>query len=219
MCGPLLLDGETKKVHTVPIGDNERPHKYLNSRYGKFTTKNLKENKDRMDTPIETYQPISVYFTIFDDAIQFANDSKKSFTTRKVLQTAFLEVLQKGEYNYEFKEWNQNSSADKSWSNVNTFFADAYQDLKQHQELTVKHARFYMANAAVAISTALDNPAMGDTANRDIVAKLTNINAKPVATNESFTDQLKKPCHPSSNKQQNLAAAAVEAMMEVEKEG
>ena len=85
MCGPLLLDGETKKVHTVPIGDNEKPHKYPKSRYGKFTTKNLKENKDRMDTPIEKYQPISVYFTIFDDAIQFANDSKKSFTTRKVL--------------------------------------------------------------------------------------------------------------------------------------
>ena len=76
-----------------------------------------------------------------------------------------------------------------------------------------------MANAAVAISTALDNPAMGDTANRDIVAKLTNINAKLVATNESLTNQLKKPCHPSSNKQQNTAVAKVEAMMEVVEEG
>ena len=26
MCGPLLLDGETKQVHTLPMGEYERDH-------------------------------------------------------------------------------------------------------------------------------------------------------------------------------------------------
>ena len=37
--------------------------------------------KDRMDAPIDVSQPISVYFMIIDDVIQFADDVKTPFTT------------------------------------------------------------------------------------------------------------------------------------------
>jgi hypothetical protein len=55
----------------------------------------------------------------------------------------------------------------------------------------VAQSNFHGANAAIDISTALDNLAMAATTDRDIVAQLTTTNEKLVETNKTLTQQLK----------------------------
>ena len=68
-----------------------------------------------------------------DDAIQFDDNDKTPFMTRKVIQKQLLAVLQTEEYRYERKEWNKNNAADKMWSNFKTFFMGKYHNLKQQE--------------------------------------------------------------------------------------
>ena len=50
---------------------------------------------------------------------------------------------------------------------------------------------FHTVNSAVNTSLALDNMEMLSTADRDIVAVLTTVNAQLVVMNEALVDQLK----------------------------
>ena len=101
-----------------------------------------------------------------------------------------MAVLQTGEYKYDCKKWNKKNTTDKTWSNFNKLFADAYQNLKKQQEITVKHAVLHTANAAVAISSALDNMEMAATSDCNIISALTTRNVQLVSMNEYLTNQL-----------------------------
>ena len=80
----LLLGGETEWVHTLPGVKTREIIEHLLTRYGKITPKDLKETKERMGVTINTSQPISFYFTIIYDSIQFANNRKTSLRQYKL---------------------------------------------------------------------------------------------------------------------------------------
>jgi hypothetical protein len=165
---------------------------HLLDRYGKITPADIEECKKRMNEPIDSSQPIDIYFQKIDDCIQYAVDGQVAFTPGQILQTVYHAVSTSGYYNEACKEWRKKPLLDKTWPSFKRFFAAEYHDLKEQNKVNSSQSNFHSANAVMDISTALDNLAMAATNDRDLIAQLTATNQQLVATNQQLTEQLRK---------------------------
>lgn len=163
---------------------------HLMDRYGKITPAELRDNKSRMEEPIDSSQPIDIYWQRVDDCIQYAADGNTPFTAEQILQTVLLAVMATGLYKDDVKAWRKKDPADKNWSSFKTHFAEAYHEMKEDQRLTSDQGGFHSANAMVDVAGALDNLALAATADRDIVQQLTMANMELAASNATLTGQL-----------------------------
>ena len=62
------------------------------------------------------------------------------------------------------------------WKNFKKFFYGSYHDMRDQQWLMTRKAGFHQNNAAVNISTELDNLEMTETVDGEIVVRLTLAN-------------------------------------------
>jgi hypothetical protein len=145
-----------------------------------------------MNEPIDSTQPIDIFFQKVDDCVQYAADGQVAYTTVQILQTAYHAVSTSGYYNNACKEWRKRPTENKTWENFKRFFAAEYHDLKEQQKVNTSNTDFHGANAAVEITTALDNLALAATNDRDIVMQLTNSNHQLTEANKLFTEQLQQ---------------------------
>jgi uncharacterized protein (DUF433 family) len=169
---------------------------HLLDRYGKITPADIAACKTEMIAPIDSTQPIDLYFKRIDDCIQYADDGQVPFTNDQILQTTYHAVSTSGYYTEACKEWRRRPLLQKTWALFKTFFASEYHDLKEQKRLNGTQSNFHNANQAVEltadISTALDNLAMAATTDRDIVAQLTQANQALTAANRALTNQLQQ---------------------------
>jgi cell division septum initiation protein DivIVA len=164
---------------------------HILDRYGKITPADIEECKRKMIEPIDSTQPIDIFFQRIDDCVQYADDGQVAFTAEQILQTAYHAISTSGFYNDACKEWRKKAVVDKTWTNFKTFFAAEYHDLKEQQKVNTSQTNFHGANAAIDISSALDNLAMAATTDRDIVAQLTLSNTRLTEANKILAEQLK----------------------------
>ena len=71
---------------------------HLMDRYGNITAADLKANEACINEALDNSRPIDVFFQRIDDAVQYADDGKKPFTAKQILQTAFDSVYATGLY-------------------------------------------------------------------------------------------------------------------------
>ena len=74
--------------------------------YRKITATDMKENKQKIEEPIDTSEPSDKYFKRFDDCTKFATDANTAFTTEQILQTAYYAIT----YTDSCKEWRRKSA-------------------------------------------------------------------------------------------------------------
>ena len=178
---------------------------HLLDRYGKITSADITKCKHRMEEPLDTTEPIDVYFEKIDDCVQYAADGRVAFTTDQILQTGYNAISTSGVYHDACKEWRRKQPADKTWLNFKRFFASEYHDLKEQQQENNSPANFHSANAAVDITSALDNLALAATSDRDSVALLTSAVKtlteqlkQALATNATLASQISKTSTPAT---------------------
>jgi len=164
---------------------------HLLDRYGKITPADIEECKRKMIEPIDSTQPIDVFFQRIDDCVQYADDGRVAFTAEQILQTAYHAVSTSGYYNDACKEWRKKTAADKTWNTFKTFFAAEYHNNKEQQKVNTSSNNFHGANSVLDISSALGNLALAATTDRDIVAQLTQSNRALTEANKNLTEQLK----------------------------
>ena len=134
--------------------------------------------------------PIDVYFQRIDDCVQYTVDGKVAYTADQILQTGYHGISTSGLYNDSCKDWRKKPNAEKTWNNFKRFFAAEYHDLKEQLCVNNTQKNFHGANAAVDITTALDNLAMAATLDRSTVKQLTRANLALTMANKTLTDQL-----------------------------
>ena len=209
------VDLALKKLVLAAIDDvylNEKKHRYtgylnistldllthLMQRYGKITPLAIKQNKTLMEEPLDTSQPIDVYFRRVDDCVQFAVDANSPFSAQQILETAYYAVIASGLYIDGCKAWRKRSPNTKSWLAFKTFFAGEYHDLREQIDMNAQQTGYHTANAVTApvtaspnqITEALDNLAMATVNDRNIIAQLTQANAALTATNQKLVQQM-----------------------------
>ena len=160
-----------------------------------------------MNAPIDVSQPIDVFFQRIDDCVQYAADGKVAFTTGQIMQTAYHAVSTSGVYGDACKECRKKPTLDKSWATFKKFFAAEYHDHKEQQKVNNTNNDFHSANAAVDIGQALENLVMAATADRDIVAQLTESNLHLTTTNKLLTEQLQEALAKLNQQQKSPATA------------
>jgi cell fate (sporulation/competence/biofilm development) regulator YmcA (YheA/YmcA/DUF963 family) len=67
-----------------------------------------------MNDPINSTQPINIYFQQIDDCVQYAADGQVAFTPDQILQTAYYVVSTLGYYTDACKEWRKKPPANKT---------------------------------------------------------------------------------------------------------
>ena len=165
---------------------------HLFDRYGKITPADIEECKRKMHEPMDTTQPIDIFFQKIDECVQYAADGQVAFTADQILNTVYHAISTAGLYTDACKEWRRKAPADKDWHNFKRFFAAEYHDLKEQNKINNNQTHFHGANAVVDIAEALDNLALAATTDRDVVAQLTAITQQLTATNKTLTEQLAK---------------------------
>jgi hypothetical protein len=165
---------------------------HLLDRYGKITPADIETCKRRMNEPTDSTQPTDILFQKVDDCVRYASDGQVAFTTNQILQTAYRAVSTSGYYNDACKEWRKKPPGNKTWENFKPLFAAEYHDLKEQQKINTSNTNFHGANAAVEITTALDNLALAAINDRDIVMQLTNSNQQLTEANKLLTEQLQQ---------------------------
>jgi hypothetical protein len=62
---------------------------HLLNRYGKITPADIESCKRHMNDPIDSTQPINIYFQKVNNCVQYAADRQVGFTSDQILQTAY----------------------------------------------------------------------------------------------------------------------------------
>ena len=174
---------------------------HLLDRYGKITAADIEQCKKDMHLPIDSTQPIDLYFQRIDDSVQYAADGNVAFTPGQILQTSYHAVSASGLYNEACKEWRRKPELQKTWAAFKQFFAAEYHDLKEQDKVNNNqnnfhganatiHNNIHSANAAIDITQALDNLALAAISDRDIVNQLTKANQQLTETNTKLSIQL-----------------------------
>ena len=91
------------------------------------------------------------------------------------------------------KEWRQKSDQDKTWTNFKRHFAADYHEIREQQRVS-GDSGFNSENHAhetTDMATALDNMALAETADRNIVIDLIATNRKLVEANTTLDTQVK----------------------------
>jgi hypothetical protein len=109
-----------------------------------------------MNEPINSTQPLDIFFQQVDDCVQYAADGQVAFTTDQILQTAYHAVSTSGYYNDAFTKWRKKSPKNKTSLQQNTM-------IKEQQKINTSNANVHGANVAVEITTALYNLALAAT--------------------------------------------------------
>ena len=71
---------------------------HLIDRYGKITLADLKDNKLRINEPIDPSVSLKKYFKLIDDCVQFDYDGNTLYSPKQILQTTLLSILSTGIY-------------------------------------------------------------------------------------------------------------------------
>ena len=109
---------------------------HLLQQYGKLTLSDLMNNWRKMFEPMDTSEPIDVYFKCIDESVQFAADAETAYTPEQILQTACYAISSSNIYTDACKEWRRTPKTDKTWTNFKQFFASEYHDLKELEKTT-----------------------------------------------------------------------------------
>ena len=94
---------------------------HLLHRYSKITATDMKENKQKMEEPIDTSQPIDKYFKRIDDCAQFATDANTAFATEQILQTVYYDITTIGLYTDACKVWRRKPEDQKNGKTSKVF--------------------------------------------------------------------------------------------------
>ena len=138
--------------------------------YGKITPADVEECKKKMSKPIDSTHSIDMYIKRINETSEYAADGNVAFTTEQILQTKYHDVSSTGYYNEACKEWRRKPKVNKNWVHFKQFFAAEYHYCKDQDKVNTSQNNFHSANSAVDITQALDNLAMAEITDRDIVA-------------------------------------------------
>lgn len=169
--------------------------RHLKSRYGKIAEPVKQQAKKDFEEDYDPGQPISIYFQRIDDAVQLADDAEIPYTPAQITQQALFQMKKCGLYKDACKARKEKATADQTWDNLKTHFAEAYFDRKEETAIGGE-AGFHETNRAeehhqANVAEALDNLANAVTTDAAAMADLVAANKQLTDANHTLAEQLK----------------------------
>jgi hypothetical protein len=146
-------------------------------------------------------QPVQTLFKQIQDCADHSEAGGVPIGHPQQIKVGYAKIFATGQFMSACRRWNEKPAADKTWTHFKSHFAAAHRQHKQMKGETAAHAGFHSANAAMnqtedqmaeATIRALANMATATTADRGVVAALTQANSCLVKQLEETASELRE---------------------------
>jgi hypothetical protein len=176
---------------------------HLFETYGNITAVDLEINFEHMRRAWDPQQPVETLFKQIQDCADYSEAGGVLIGHPHQINVGYAKIFATGNFMSACRRWNENPTAEKTWTQFKSHFAAAHRQHKQVQGESTATYGYHSANTAVtnnedqmaeATIGALANLATATAANRGVVAALTQENsclAKQPEDNSSELRELK----------------------------
>jgi hypothetical protein len=171
---------------------------HLLQAYGNITPSDIATSDQKFRSAYDPAQPIEHLFSQIEDTMDFADAGGSPYTAAQVISNAYLLIFNTGLFQESCREWRRRPTAEQTWTNFKTQFAEAHQDLRRTQN-TTQGSGYHNANNAMDsfvnnTADAFANLATATASDRQMLADLTTTNkeiTKQLAAKDTEIAQLK----------------------------
>jgi hypothetical protein len=133
-----------------------------------------------MRTPFDPKEPIEALYTQLKSVIDFAHAASTPYSANQLITTAYNLVFKTGRYADMCPDWCRRPAAQKTWTNFQTDFAEAAQDIRESNS-TSQASGYHGPNAVIEdnmrfceeSAAALANLATATASDRSTLASVT----------------------------------------------
>jgi hypothetical protein len=174
---------------------------HLFGTYGNITTVDLEINFEHMRRSWDLQQPLESLFKQIQDCADYYEAGGVLIGHPQQINVGYAKIFAAGNFMSACRRWNEKPLADKTWAQFKAHFSAARRQHKQMQGEYAATAGYHSANAAVgqtedqmaeATIGAIDDLATATAADHDVVATLTEANARLVKKPEDNSDELRE---------------------------
>jgi hypothetical protein len=174
---------------------------HLFNTYGNITAVDMEINFEHMRRAWDPQQPVESLFKHIQDCAAYSEAVRVIIGHLQQINVGYTNIFATGHFMRACRRWNEKHLIEKTWTQFKSHLAAAHRQHKQMQGESSATAGYHSAHAAVgqtedqmAESTigSLANLAMATTADRGVVADLTEANARLVKQLEDNSNELRK---------------------------
>jgi hypothetical protein len=160
---------------------------HLFKTYGNITPVDLEINFEYMRRAWDPKQPVETLFKQIQDCADHSEAGGVPIGHSKQINVGYAKIFATGHFMSACRRWNEKPAAEKTWTHFKSHFAAAHRQHKQMQGESAANAGYHSANASMTQNEdqiaeptigALANLATATTADRGVVAALTQANSR-----------------------------------------
>jgi hypothetical protein len=169
--------------------------------YGNITAVNLEINFEHMRRAWDPQQPVESLFKQIQDCADYSEAGGVLIRHPQQINVGYAKIFAIGHFMSACPRWNEKHVIEKTWTQFKSHFAAAHCQHKQMQGESAATAGYHSTNDAVghtedqmaeATIGALANLATSTTADRGVLAALTQANARLVKQLEDNSNELRE---------------------------
>ena len=169
-------------IHSPTLGFGARTLQdvflFLYQTYGRISPATLKQNTEKLTSPISPHLPINLIFRQIEDCQRLATAAGAPFTAEQIIKAAENVVLATGKYQWAYREWISLPAAQKTFNNFRKRFTQEYQVQNEITGVTADAQGFAgEVTETPELNEAMANFAQALAADRNAFAQLTETNA------------------------------------------
>jgi hypothetical protein len=174
---------------------------HLFETYGNITAVDLEINFQHMRRAWDLQQPVETLFKQIQDCADYSEAWGIPIGHSQHINVGYSKIFATGHFMSACRRWNEELSAEKTWTHFKSHFAAAHCQHKQMQGESAATAGYHSANAAMtqneyqmaeATISALANLETATAADRGVVAALTQANSRLVKQLEENSSKLRE---------------------------
>jgi hypothetical protein len=174
---------------------------HLFETYGNITAVALEINFEHMRQAWDPEQPVESLFKQIQDCADYSEAGSVLIGHPQQINVGYAKIFSTGQFMSACRLWNKKPPAEKTWTHFKSHFAAAHRQHKQVQGESAATAGYHSANAAMtqnedqmaeATIGALANLATATSADRGVVAALTQANARLARQLEDNSSELRE---------------------------
>jgi hypothetical protein len=173
---------------------------HLFETYGNITAVDLEINFEHMRRAWDPQQPVETLFKQIQDCADYS-EAGGVLDHPQQINVVYAKIFATGHFMSACRRWNEKHTIEKTWTQFKSHFAAAHRQHKQMQGESAATAGYHSANAAVshnedqmaeATIGALSNIATATTADRGVVAALTQAKSRLAKQLEDNSTELRE---------------------------
>jgi hypothetical protein len=174
---------------------------HLFETYGNITAADLEINFENMSRAWDPQQPVETLFKHNQDCADYSEAGGVLIGHPQQINVGYAKIFATCHFMSACRRWNEKPTTEKAWAQFKSHFAATHRQHKQMQGESDANAGYHSANAAVtqnedqiaeATIGALANLATATTADRGVVAALTQANSRLAKQLEDNSSELRE---------------------------